>query len=84
LKKEQLEPLLDVLGLPSSSRNDENAEKVLTFLLAPTDEGKPIPEEKPIPERKMSMRTTTKASTINSKESIPTDEDDKTEVKSMN
>ena len=74
MKKEQLQSLSDVLGLPSSGRNDENAEKILTFLMAPTDDGKPIPE------RKMSMRTTTKAST-NSKESIPTDEDDKTEVK---
>jgi hypothetical protein len=69
MKKEQLQSLSDILGLPASGHNDENAERILTFLMAPIDEGKKIPE------RKMSMRTTTK-STINSKESIHTDEEE--------
>ncbi len=73
MKKEQLQTILDILGLPASVRNDENAEKILTFLMTPIDEGKQIPE------RKMSMRATTKSNT-NSKESIPTDEEEKTEV----
>ncbi|CAF1036828.1 unnamed protein product [Adineta steineri] len=69
LKKDQLQAISDILGLPTTGRNDEHAERILQFLMKPVDEGKPIPE------RKMSMRTLNKSST-NSKESIPTDEED--------
>lgn len=76
LKKEQLQSLADILGVSVTERNEENAERILNFLMAPVDDGKAIPE------RKMSMRTTKQYST-NSKESLPTDEDefdDKAEV----
>ena len=76
LKKDQLRSLSDILGLPVAGSNEENAEKILTFLMTPVDEGKSIPE------RKMSMRTTKQPST-NSKESIPTDEEEKTEVNAL-
>ena len=69
LRKEQLRSLADILGLSMTDRQDEIAERVLTFLMAPVDEGKAIPEEK------MSMRTKKQSST-NSKESFPTDEDE--------
>jgi len=46
MKKEQLQSLSDILGLPASGPNDENAERILTFLMAPIDEGKKIPERK--------------------------------------
>jgi hypothetical protein len=78
LKKDQLQSLSDILGLPATGRNDEHAERILNFLMEPIDEGKPVPE------RKLSMRTSQKSST-NSKESINTDdeeeeEEEKTEV----
>ena len=78
LKKDQLQSLADILGLTVTDRNEEDAVLILSFLMAPVDEGKAIPQ------RKMSMRTTKQYST-NSKESLPTDEDeleDKAEVNS--
>jgi hypothetical protein len=69
LKKDQLRSLSDILGLPATGRNNEHAERILQFLMNPIDEGKRIPE------RKMSMRTSKNSST-NSKESIPTDEEE--------
>ncbi len=69
LKKDDLRSLSDILGLPSTGRNEENAEQILNFLMEPIDDGKKIPE------RKMSMRTSTKSS-INLKESIHTDEEE--------
>ncbi|CAF3398567.1 unnamed protein product [Rotaria socialis] len=69
LKKDQLRSVSDILGLSATSRNDEHAEAILDFLMKPVDEGKTIPE------RPTLTRNAKKAST-NSKQSIPTDEDD--------
>ena len=74
LKKDQLQSISDILGLPATDRNDEDVERILNFLMEPVDEGKQIPE------RKLSMRSSKQSST-NSKESIHTDEEEKTEVK---
>lgn len=69
LKKDQLRSISDILGLASTGGNDEQAGRILNFLMEPIDEGKAIPE------RKLSMRSSKQSST-NSKESIPTDEDE--------
>jgi len=46
LKKEQLRSLSAILGLSSSGRNTDLAEKILNFLMKPVDEGKKIPSKK--------------------------------------
>ncbi|CAF1113631.1 unnamed protein product [Rotaria magnacalcarata] len=69
LNKDQLRSVSDVLGLSAASRNNEHAEAILDFLMKPVDEGKTIPE------RTTLTRNAKKVST-NSKQSIPTDEDD--------
>lgn len=64
MKKDQLRSVSDILGLPSTGRHDEHAQRILDFLMQPVDEGKNIPE------RKTSMRSSTRISS-NSKGSIP-------------
>lgn len=68
LKKDQLQSLSDLLGLPSSASNQEQAEALLNFLFEPIDEGKVIPGQK------MSMRNSTK-----SRESVRIDDDEEDE-----
>ncbi|CAF0723053.1 unnamed protein product [Didymodactylos carnosus] len=41
-KKPQLKVILDVLGLQQSGRNEEQAERILDFLVEPYDEGKRV------------------------------------------
>lgn len=66
MKKDQLRSISNILGLPSTGRNADHAEKILNFLLKPTDEGKKLPE------KKSAIRNLKKRST-NSKESVDTD-----------
>ncbi|CAF1288442.1 unnamed protein product [Adineta ricciae] len=68
-KKDQLQSTLDILGLPVTGRNDEQAERILTFLMNPIDEGKPVPEQK------MSTRPL-RTARVYSKEPIKDDDDD--------
>ena len=68
LRKDQLRSLSDILGLSAAGRNTEHAERILHFLMEPTDDGKVVPE------RKASMRSS-KSSSLSSKESKPVDED---------
>ncbi|CAF1143635.1 unnamed protein product [Adineta ricciae] len=68
-KKDQLQSTLDILGLPVTGQNDEQAERILTFLMNPIDEGKPVPEQK------MSMRPV-RTSRVYSKGPIQDEDDD--------
>jgi len=46
LKKDQLRSISNIIGLPSTGRNTDHAERILNFLIEPIDEGKKIPEKK--------------------------------------
>jgi hypothetical protein len=67
LKKDQLRSISNILGLPSTGRNTDHAERILNFLIEPIDEGRKLPG------RKSAIRNKKKRST-NSKESIDTDQ----------
>ncbi|CAF0806894.1 unnamed protein product [Adineta ricciae] len=54
LKKEQLRSILRLLGLTSTGRNTEQAERILNFLMKPTDEGKAISKKKSTGRKKKS------------------------------
>jgi hypothetical protein len=73
LRKDQLCALTDILGLSSSGRNTEHADRILNFLVQPVDAGKSIPQGK------VSIESTNK-SHLHSNESVPTDDDDHRQV----
>ncbi|UJR15529.1 hypothetical protein I4U23_002468 [Adineta vaga] len=54
LKKDQLQSISLILGLSSTGRNIDHAERILNFLMEPTDEGKGIPKKKTIVRKKKS------------------------------
>ncbi|CAF0806726.1 unnamed protein product [Adineta ricciae] len=54
LKKDQLRSILRLLGLTSTGRNTEQAERILNFLMKPTDEGKTISKKKSTGRKKKS------------------------------
>lgn len=58
LKKDQLQSVAEVLGLSISGRNSEVAERIVNFLLKPTDQTK-----KKRSVRKSSIKTTTSTET---------------------
>jgi len=70
LKKDQLRSISNILGLPSTGRNTDHAERILNFLMEPIDEGKRVPG------KKSSVRKSKKRST-NSKETTDTDQETK-------
>jgi len=70
LKKDQLRSISIILGLPSTGRNTDHAERILNFLMEPIDEGRKIPG------KKSATRNLKKRST-NSKESVDTDPETK-------
>ncbi|CAF4158091.1 unnamed protein product [Adineta steineri] len=76
-KKDELRSISNVLGLPSTGRNTDHAERILNFLVEPIDEGKRIPK------RKSTVRSTKKR-TKTSKQSVNTDqENDKSSNKTI-
>jgi len=46
LKRDQLRSISNILGLPSTGRNTDHAERILNFLVKPIDEGKKVPRKK--------------------------------------
>jgi hypothetical protein len=60
LRKDQLRTISNILGLPSSGRNHEHAERILKFLMEPIDEGKQLPKKKSAARKKKSKAGKTK------------------------
>lgn len=56
--------LSEFLGLSSTGRHDEHAERILNFLMNPIDEGKSIPEIKKSTRNSTKPSTRSKASTF--------------------
>ena len=44
----------NILGLPPTGRNQDHAERILKFLIKPTDDGKQLPKKKPAARKKKS------------------------------
>lgn len=70
MKKDELRSISNILGLPLTGRNMAHAERILTFLIEPVDEGRKVPGKKPAA-RKNKKRSTP------SKESVDTDAETK-------
>lgn len=58
LKKDQLRSISDILGLTATGRNTEHAERILNFLLEPTDDVKRMPKKKGTKKRRISEKKT--------------------------
>lgn len=77
MKKYELRSISNILGLPLTGRNMDHAERILTFLINPVDEGRKLPGKKPAA-RKSKKRSTP------SKESVDTDAETKEDKREVN